>query len=114
MAMLVVQPGISSEAGQTVTKTCDRGFVGFVQDLERILWWRAIERIGVAGAPLIDQDDVALGLNATEDLSDVLGHLRGTLSRPSRREEERSDLESLPSPGSSTILRSIVRPWRVS
>ena len=50
---------------------------------------RAIEWIGIAGASLIDEDDVALGLDSTKQLSDALGHLRGTLARAAGEEEQR-------------------------
>ena len=46
----------------------------------------------LAGAALIDEDDVAVGLHATEELANAARHLRRALTGPTGEEEQRVGL----------------------
>ena len=66
--------------------------VGSLSDCSESSFGRAVERIGLAGAALIDEDDVAVGLDAAEQLRERRGHLRGALARAAGEEEQRIGL----------------------
>ena len=70
----------------------ERLLVGLHERLQRIVVVVAVERIRLAGAALIDEDDVAIVLHAAEDLADHLGQLGGALAGSAGEEEQRIGL----------------------
>src|SRR5688500_12252625 len=62
--------------------------VGLVEFPERIGVRLALGRMRLAGAALVDEDDVAVGLNATKELAKATGHLRRALTGSTGEEEQ--------------------------
>ena len=57
--------------------------------LQRIIVTVAVERVRLAGAALIDEDDVAIVLHALEDRANSFCELRGALAGAAGQEEQR-------------------------
>ena len=66
--------------------------VGLRRRLQRIVVAVAVERVRLAGAALIDEDDVAIVLHARNNVADGLGELGGALAGAAGEEEERIGL----------------------
>jgi hypothetical protein len=87
-----VEASVCVETAQAVTQTLERDLIALVEGGQRVLISLAVERIRHSGPALIHQDNVALCLNPTKDLAELLGHLGSALAGASREKEQRIGL----------------------
>jgi hypothetical protein len=75
-------------AVEAAAQTSEHGLGTLREFPKRARFRPAVQWIRLAGPPLIDQDDVALALDATEQFLNIAGELCRTLARPACEEHD--------------------------
>ena len=86
------QVGVFAEPFQAGFEANDALLVALIDLAQRVAVGAALERMRLAGTALVDEDDVAGGLDAAEQFANATRHLRGALARAAGEEEQRIGL----------------------
>ena len=84
-----VEARVGVVAGQALLQPLEADLVRLVEHGESVIVGLALQRIRPAGAALVDEHDVAIGLEPPEQLADLPRDLRCALSGTAREKEER-------------------------